>query len=184
MSLKPLNQSAFTAVEGILILVIVAIIGGTGFFVYDASKKANNTLTSAAKVAQSTPSKTGSSVQTIALDSSVHLVTFTKLPSNLQKAVITHASCVANGQLTNEDGSAATAANNTYVANKAAFIAECQTKALYTYTSGNWQFVSQTQFGFNCSDLQKSNVSTALAIPSLPNDQCLDANNNFVHYQP
>lgn len=36
-----LNQHGFTALEGLLILVIVTIIGGTGYFVYHGNKEAN-----------------------------------------------------------------------------------------------------------------------------------------------
>lgn len=40
------NQSGFSAVEAILILVIVAIVGGTGFYVYHAQQNTNKNYTS------------------------------------------------------------------------------------------------------------------------------------------
>ncbi len=52
---KHSSQSGFAALEAVLLVVIVAIIGGTGYFVYHANKKTNSTFNSAAKVAQSTP---------------------------------------------------------------------------------------------------------------------------------
>lgn len=45
----------FAALEAVLIVVIVVLVGGTGYFVYHANKKTNDTLNSAAKVAQSSP---------------------------------------------------------------------------------------------------------------------------------
>lgn len=41
------NSKGFAALEGLLILVILAILGGTGWYVYDAHKKANDSLASA-----------------------------------------------------------------------------------------------------------------------------------------
>ncbi|MEK7059705.1 MAG: hypothetical protein AAB971_03035 [Patescibacteria group bacterium] len=55
MTSPKFNQRGFAAVETILIIVIVAIIGGAGYFVYSSNKKTNDTLNSAAKVAQSSP---------------------------------------------------------------------------------------------------------------------------------
>jgi hypothetical protein len=49
MSHKKLNQKGFSAVEAILILVIVALVGGTGYFVYHSNRSANATLNSAIK---------------------------------------------------------------------------------------------------------------------------------------
>ena len=52
-----LNQKGFTAIEGLLILVILAIVGGTGYFIYHSNQKTSDTLSSSAKIAQSSPSK-------------------------------------------------------------------------------------------------------------------------------
>jgi Tfp pilus assembly protein PilV len=41
------NQSGFSAIEALLILVIVGIIGGTGWYVLQANKNTNNTLNNA-----------------------------------------------------------------------------------------------------------------------------------------
>lgn len=57
MSRKILNQKGFTAIEAILILVIIAVIGGTGYYVYHANKKTNDTLDAAGKSSQSSPAQ-------------------------------------------------------------------------------------------------------------------------------
>jgi len=50
-----LNQKAFGAIETLLIIVIVAILGGTGYYVYHANKATNDTLNAAAKDASGSP---------------------------------------------------------------------------------------------------------------------------------
>jgi len=45
------NHKGFAAIEAVLILVAVAIIGGTGYYVYHANKKATSTYNSASKTA-------------------------------------------------------------------------------------------------------------------------------------
>lgn len=47
------NQKGFSAIEGLLILVIVVIVGGTAFYVYHASKNTNNIYNAA--IQSSTP---------------------------------------------------------------------------------------------------------------------------------
>jgi Tfp pilus assembly protein PilE len=42
-----LNQKGFSALEVALILVIVGIVAGTGYFVYHATNKSNDTLNQA-----------------------------------------------------------------------------------------------------------------------------------------
>src|SRR5690348_16917946 len=49
-------EKGFTVIETILVLVIIAILGGTGWFVYNAHKNANKTLDQASQVANSSVS--------------------------------------------------------------------------------------------------------------------------------
>lgn len=64
MTYNSLNQKGFAALEAILIVVILAMIGGTGFYVYNSNKKASDTYNSATKVSQSSPAqKTSSKAQ-------------------------------------------------------------------------------------------------------------------------
>ena len=52
------KQSGFTLIEGLLILVIVGLLGGTGWYVWNAHNKANDTLTNADAANSSTARKT------------------------------------------------------------------------------------------------------------------------------
>ncbi len=47
MSIKSLNQKGFAAMEAVLVVVILAIIGGTGYYVYQANNKATDTQNTA-----------------------------------------------------------------------------------------------------------------------------------------
>lgn len=58
MALKRLGQAGFSAIEAVLILVIIGILGGTSYYVYHANHNATATLNSSSKVAQTSPAKT------------------------------------------------------------------------------------------------------------------------------
>jgi hypothetical protein len=49
------DQQGFAVIEALLILLVVAIIGGTGFYVWHANKNSSDTFSAAAKVADSSP---------------------------------------------------------------------------------------------------------------------------------
>lgn len=53
MSLKPINQKGFAAMEAVLVIVIVAILAGTGYYVYHANNKVTDTQNAAQTAAES-----------------------------------------------------------------------------------------------------------------------------------
>jgi hypothetical protein len=48
---KKSNQTGFAAVAGLLIVIIVLLVGGTGYYVWHTNRQANNTLNSASTAA-------------------------------------------------------------------------------------------------------------------------------------
>lgn len=52
------GQKGFSAVEGLLILIIVVLVGTVGWYVGSSTKEANDTLNNATATSTSTPSKT------------------------------------------------------------------------------------------------------------------------------
>lgn len=54
--MKKLNQTGFSAVEGLLLVVILAIIGGTGFYIYHTSNKSGDVINEASSASQSAAS--------------------------------------------------------------------------------------------------------------------------------
>lgn len=53
-----INQKGFSAFEALIIALILAIIGGTGYYVYNANKKASDTLAKASQETKSSTQKT------------------------------------------------------------------------------------------------------------------------------
>lgn len=53
MSYKSLNQKGFAALEAVLVIVIIAILAGTGYYVFQANSKTNDTQTAAHNAAES-----------------------------------------------------------------------------------------------------------------------------------
>lgn len=58
------SQKGFAALEGILILIIIAIIGGTGYYVWHAKDQADETLAETSNSSASPSSKTSAPVKT------------------------------------------------------------------------------------------------------------------------
>ena len=69
------NQKGFHALEALLILVLVGIIAGTGWYVWQSNKKTNKTLSEASSVKYSQPTKkqTTSSKSTISTQTNTQL---------------------------------------------------------------------------------------------------------------
>src|SRR6185312_10539783 len=55
------NQKGFGAIEGLLFLILLSILGFTGYYVWHTSKNANSTYNTAAKTSSGTPTTPGSS---------------------------------------------------------------------------------------------------------------------------
>jgi len=61
-----INQKGFAAVEAVLIVIVIALVGGSGYFVWRAQKNVNTAYNAASKVAQSTPEKVTKKASTTA----------------------------------------------------------------------------------------------------------------------
>lgn len=64
------KENGFSAVEGLLIVIIIAMIAGVGYYVWHANKTANDTLSSANQVAQNSPAVKGTKKSTSTAPSS------------------------------------------------------------------------------------------------------------------
>ncbi len=59
---KSFSQKGFAVVESLLVVVVLLIAGGTGFYVYHASKTASDTLAAASQSSQSSPGKAAKAI--------------------------------------------------------------------------------------------------------------------------
>jgi hypothetical protein len=100
-------ESGFSAVEGLLIFIIVGIIGGTGWYVMQANKKTDDTLSSAGlgtaaqaakKKQTTTPQATDPTVNWIAYSSKAGKYSL-KYPSTWATSPVTASSCGADDNL-------------------------------------------------------------------------------------
>lgn len=53
MSYKPFNQKGFAAMEAVLVIIILAIVAGTGYYVYRANKNTTDTQNASHQAAES-----------------------------------------------------------------------------------------------------------------------------------
>jgi hypothetical protein len=56
-NMRKLNQTGFSAVEGLLSLIVAVLIVFVGYYIYHAQKNTSDTLNAASQVAQSSPAK-------------------------------------------------------------------------------------------------------------------------------
>ncbi len=64
MSYKQMNQKGFAAVEAVLLVVILAMLGGTGYYIWHANKTASTTYDTASKISESSSSQKASNKAT------------------------------------------------------------------------------------------------------------------------
>src|SRR2546423_227179 len=62
--MKTFKQGGFMAIEVALLLVIVGLIGGTGYYVWHSTSQTNKTLTNASDVSQNAPKVTAKTIKT------------------------------------------------------------------------------------------------------------------------
>jgi hypothetical protein len=74
------NQSGFGVVEALLILVIVAIVGGTGFYVYQAQQNTNKALTSDSSTTPNFKKKTTKAASSSSQNTTATAANILKIP--------------------------------------------------------------------------------------------------------
>jgi hypothetical protein len=173
------NQSGFTVVEGIAIIVIVAILGFTGWFVWSSQKATSKTLsdTNKSATAQSTkkivtkePIAALSKAPTKYDDPTVLTTIYENAPAAL-KAAIKHTAldkygnCLQekNGSLIKTNGNAL----QTGIFYKPDQVAQtglgCEPGFsdfyLYVYSGGEWKQVAVTHDNFSCDIVAEYNVA-------------------------
>lgn len=191
---KNINQSGFGAIELIIILVVLIALGGGGYYVWHKNHNKPSTDSSTATPTQSSDNASAS-VSGNTTSTSVVATTLGKAPQDLQTAVINRlksANCLAAN---NQAGSSSSIlAPETlagldsspiyYMANSGAAFNACDALSIYSYTSGQWQYIAGTQMIFECTTLQQHNFPSAVlnAEAKTSTTQCLDSSGNPTTY--
>jgi hypothetical protein len=173
------SQKGFAALAGLLIIVILAIIGGTGYYVWHSKNQADSAYDKTAN----------QSVKTIKTPTSRSLVesanavktTFLKLPANLQETVITQdqsqaPECLSSGKLMDTSGRVYNP-NVTFAPIGAAIVPiGCDGALVGLFAvdkDGHWQYVESTQTNFSCEGIATNPIPRKLLQLGAPSTDCV-----------
>lgn len=190
----PANQSGFSLVEGLLALVIVAIVGATGYYVWHSKQAADSTLTAATKTTQNTAaakSTANSNVTPVYTKPGANLYSLASLAATTDQqslAAVASAACVTRTGSDSNPNSAnaqAVAAETNFFSDKHFFIesgdfarmdASCfvpptptydslELGAIYQKQGSDWSVLTSDQNGIACSDVDGKNIPKTV-VPS------------------
>lgn len=175
------NQSGFGAVEVVLIVVIVALIGSVGWLVYkNHHKNAAASTTSSISTKPTTSTKPATpQISSASTNKVVKYATWSSTPNDIQQAVLVAWNEVSPGYKTQPISScntdtpsqSVTASTPIYTENNSFVVtgAGCDggSMNLIVKVNGEWQDIAHTQTDFNCSDLTKYNVPTDLIVAAM-----------------
>lgn len=181
------KQSGFAVLEALLIVIVLALIGGTGYYVWH-SRQSTDTVLQGTRIVNdsSSATKTAKAKSTV-----VKKVTFAALPSALQNAAVKQAPDCYNGQGVRvmDGGNVDTSSDVYYISNRAAMFATCSAVSIFAYDKGAWVHVSTGQDSPNCANLQKYAVPASLLVDytqgklnAAGSAECFDANNKAITY--
>lgn len=158
--MKKLNNNGFGAIEALLIVIAIAIVGFVGYYVYHANQTTNKVYNQASNEAQSNPAKAPSGPTK---------TTFSKTPKALQAAILADfttqsPSCVSSGKLVDATGKATDPTVDYDSAGFATVGIGCDSPeaTLYVKSGTTWKNVDSSQLGFSCDTLKAHKVPVAL----------------------
>jgi hypothetical protein len=197
MHLSRPNQKGFISIETFLIIVVLVLVGGTGYFVYHATKKTSDTFTAAAKAADDTMSGKSTKPKPLYGSGENALYDLSQLATTSdQKGVVKamKANCdqifagllspVASDKVV-VVGSQTTFTDSSIYASSGGFArlsAQCSSipvqpedgggRFTFRKVGNSWQYLFGGQAGASCSDVDN------LHVPPVIVDTCYDDNTN------
>jgi len=156
MSLRIKDQHGVGALGVVAVIIVLAVVGFTGWFVYKSQNETNSTIDKT--------TDSGSAPQTVKTKG-VTTTVYSKVPVDLQKAIVAaisvdQASCVKDGKPVDADGKALDPAV-TYDASgfaEAGIGCDGPHATMFAKADGKWETVGSTQFAYKCADLEKYKV--------------------------
>lgn len=169
------NEKGFSAVEAVLVLVIVILIGVVGWLVYDKHHDKIATTASDTQPTSTTTKTTKSTTTTSTTTSSPKEVNYTSwstVPSDMQTELLAEWKSVAPngcqpGDSYQTDAESGVTSQEPLVTYGDQFMMHgfgCDGGAIYILAkqSGTWQSIGSSQDGWDCSLIQKYSIPTSL----------------------
>jgi type II secretory pathway pseudopilin PulG len=158
------NNKGFSAVEGIMLLVIVGLIAGAGIYVWQAQHQASK-LYSTSNTTAPAPS-----------NNLVRKLSWKAAPKDLQQGILAIWDSKVPGWQTDPMCTQSLTPNNPeynlYEVNdkyaEAGLYCDSGAATLYVKVNGTWQDVQSTQSGFSCDVISKYNIPKSLIGRSYP----------------
>ena len=194
MRTLPQNQRGIAAAGLVILAVVVLVVGGIGFMVYNNGKKPAADITiQGPPMPEPTPPPTPTAIQddaVTATDAAPVKTTYSKSPKALQTAILTYTKatatdCVVNDKIVDIDKKP-TDQEVSYAASTAITGIGCDGSASTLFvkrTSGSWEMVEKTQLGFSCETLKTNKVPAKLLTTSgAEKASCNDGTTGLVDY--
>jgi hypothetical protein len=174
------TSAGFGALEGLLLVVMLAMIGGTGWYVLHSKDQANHAYSTTANLKTLKQDKTPTSRAGVESANAVK-TSFSKLPVNLQSVIIDEnqkqaPDCVANGKLVDSDGKPANPAVTFASIGSAIAPIGCdgQQIGLFAVDKENqWHYIEATQENFSCAAIATNPVPKKLLKLGAPSTDCI-----------
>jgi hypothetical protein len=187
--MKKLNQSGFSIIEAVLLLVILAIIGGTGYFVWHTKQNTDKSLTNTAKSAPAISKSKDTNASNGKVDISLPIVTttYSKVPASLRKAIFDYtkqhvAACVKGNTIVDYNGQSTDQSIVYWSAGWAETGVGCDGGAatVFAQNTDNWQEIAATQDRFSCEQLELYMTPPKFLAAIMPDKsiRCIDNSGN------
>lgn len=183
-------QRGFGAAGALAVIVILGIVGFTGWFVYHSNKETNDTLSQTVGPDTKTPTTpVTDSAAPPPPSNAVQKITYSKAPKALQTAILAEtmsasAACVKDGAIVDADGKA-TDQDVNYAANgfaETGIGCDGSAATIFAKAGSVWKKVGSTQFEYKCADLKQYNVPVAFVQAVSPDPtkpvECISADPN------
>lgn len=149
------TQKGFAALEGLLILIIVAIIGGIGWYAYNSKTKTDKILSQADQISQSTPIEKQKEVRTVL--EKISEVSLDSVPSDLKAVILNEfGSSTCKAQMTT--GVSAHKIEMTSAIARYDFGCDGGQPKMFALVSNKWEKISDNWITPNCNIITKYQV--------------------------